>query len=97
MAFLSEATVCSTRPSDGFSAASDEMVLLPSNSCWTSGGSDEADVRPMRSIVPVTWEPGTSSQLRTWPVQIAWACASDRFGTGLAGLVSKQKKSLAIG
>src|SRR3954451_19962916 len=97
MAFLSEATVCSTRPSDGLSAASDEIVLLPSSNCCTSGGSDEAEVRPIRSIVPVTLEPGASSQLRTWPVQIACACASVRFGTGLAGLVSKQKKSLAIG
>src|ERR1700755_1167441 len=61
IAVLSVATDCCTRPSDGFSAASEEIVLLPSSSCWTSGGSDEAAVRPIRSIGAVARAPRAAS------------------------------------
>src|ERR1700754_1057359 len=96
MAFGSVWTACCTRPLEAFAAIEEVTVLLPMKIFWNASCVPEAAVRPTRSIVPVTEDPGTWLQSRMSPEKIAWIVACERFAMGFFGFVARQTASRAI-
>jgi hypothetical protein len=81
---------------EAFADAPLNTDFVPMKIFWNASCVPDAAVRTTRLIDPVAVAPGMSLQLRTWPEKIAWICAWDRFGSLLAGLVTRQIASLAI-
>src|SRR3954467_686038 len=96
MAFLSDWTVCWIRPLDAFAEALDITDFEPMKIFWKASCVPEAAVRTVRSIGPLSPEPGTSLQSRTLPEKIDWIVFWSKFVDWFAGLVTTQMASLAI-
>src|SRR6476661_4160194 len=96
MAFLSDCTVCWTRPLEAFCEAALLTVTEPRKIFWKASWVPDAAVRTTRLIEPVAVAPGTSSQLRICPEKIPLIVSCDRLETGLAGFVTTQMASFAI-
>jgi hypothetical protein len=63
---------------------------------WKASWVPEAAVRTTRSIGPDTCAPGTSLQLRTWPLKIACTVSWEMLGIAFCLLVTTQIASRAI-